>query len=95
MQRASPSGTSLVELLLTLVMVEIAAAFLLAALLGAARVDRRLRAGQGIDRARQLGSIAAARDTACRGAGPPSARSVPLPSGPGRPPILVVVRCGR
>ena len=95
MRYCSCRGTSLVELLVALVLVGIAAGASLGASLAAIRLDRATRLRSTIDLARHDSVAVAAAAPACRGAVAPGTLRVALPAGPGREPLAVVHRCGR
>jgi Tfp pilus assembly protein PilV len=87
-------GASLIELLITLLLVETAAVGLTAAVLTASRAGRRLDEGRQVDLARREAVARAMADSGCRAAAAPAAIELLLPATPSRPPILVTLRCG-
>ncbi len=78
-----------------MLLVEVAAAGLLAALLGSLRVDRQVREGRDTDRLRAALVARARADSGCRARPSPTAVELPLVATSTRPRLLVVVRCGR
>ncbi len=88
-------GESLVELIVALVLLELAGTFALAAALSIERVGRRAAAGAVQDRTRWESYRAAEVAPACAGATTPTAVPFQLPAGPGRPATTALLRCGR
>ena len=94
MSRPSSPGLALVELLVALLLVGVAAGFLVAALLGAERIGRRLDRARTIDGLRRAAVVQAGADSGCRAAVAPTAVELVLPAAPGRPELTVAIRCG-
>jgi Tfp pilus assembly protein PilX len=89
------AGTSLIELLVALVLLDLLAIGTLHSVLTTHRIARTVAAGAAVDIAR-LGQVrAASSDPACRSAPSPTLRTLSLAGGPTRPANTVVVRCGR
>lgn len=88
-------GITLVELLVALFLVELAALVALATFVASHRLDRLARDRSAFDLARldTLRARTAAVD--CLAAPRPEARPVTLVGGANRPPLLAAVRCGR
>ncbi len=95
MLHSSRRGTSLLELLVALTLVELAAGAWLASALTTARLDRASRIRAATDLARHDSVAIRAAAPACRGAATPGSARVVLPASPGRPPLVVLLRCGR
>ncbi len=95
MSHGMPRGVSLVELLVALTLLEVAAGLGLAATLTAFRLDRIARLRALTDLARR-DSVAAARATpSCRLAPVPLVVPLVLPAAPARPSLATAIRCGR
>jgi Tfp pilus assembly protein PilV len=90
----TPRGASLIELLITVMLVELAVLGLTAAVLTASRAGRRLDEGRRVDLARRETVARATADSGCRAAAAPTAVELLLPATPFRPSINVTLRCG-
>ena len=90
----TPRGASLLELLITVVLVEMAVLGLTAAVLAAGRAGRRLDQGRQVDLARRETVARATADSGCRAAAAPAAVELRLPATASRPAITVSLRCG-
>lgn len=89
------TGFSLVELLVALVILELAALAALGAIITAHRIDGASRRGAAIDLERQ-GTVRLARSApGCAGAALPTMPSLALPATAERPPLIAHIRCGR
>lgn len=88
-------GESLIELIVALVLLEIAGTFALAAALSIEHVGRRASAGAAQDRARWESYRAAEVAPWCVEMGTPTAVPFPLPASPERPFTMTRLRCGR
>ena len=88
-------GESLIELIVALVILEIAGTFTLAAVLSIERAGRRAALGAAQDRLRWESYRAAEVSPACAGLGPPTAVPFLLPATPERPALATQLRCGR
>ena len=91
----SRRGDSLIELLVALVLLEIAGTFALAAALSIERASRRAALGAARDQARWESYRAAEVAPACVGAVTPTAVPFALPATPERPAMATLLRCGR
>lgn len=89
------SGFSLVELLVAVVMLELAAMAVVAALVTTHRLDRATRSRAATDLARRDTAAARAAAADCRAAPSAEARPLALAAAPGRPALQVTIRCGR
>lgn len=89
------AGTSLIELLVALVLLDLLALGTLHSVLTTHRIARAVAAGAAVDVARLVQVRAAAADPGCRSAPSPTLRSLSLAGGPTRPAFTVVIRCGR
>jgi Tfp pilus assembly protein PilW len=89
------AGTSLIELLVTLVLLDLLALTTLHAVLSTQRVFRHVQAGMAIDQGRLDVVRRVAADPSCRDA--PAAAIVPVTFAghPTRPATTVLLRCGR
>ncbi len=87
-------GTSLVELLVALLLLQVVGTAALAAALLATRLAARAQRGIAIDRIRRETVHGIAAAPACRLASPPTTLSVTLPAAEGRPALAVRLRCG-
>ncbi len=94
MRPTTPRGTSLIELLITVILVELAVLGLTAAVLAASRASRRLDEGKQVDSARREAVARATADSGCRAAAVPAAVRLLLPATAARPAITVTFRCG-
>jgi hypothetical protein len=90
----SRHGESLVELIVALVLLELAGTFALAAAFSAERAGRRVAHGANEDRLRWEQYRTAEIAPACVGAGTPSATVLVFPATPERPAFAATVRCG-
>ena len=88
-------GESLIELVVALVLLEIAGTFALAAALSIERVGRRAALGAAQDRARWESYRAAEVSPACVQLGTPTAVPFSLPATPERPALVTQLRCGQ
>lgn len=91
----SRRGDSLIELLVALVLLEIAGTFALAAALSIERVSRRAALGAVQDRARWESYRAAEVSPACVRASSPTVVPFSLRATPERPAMATLLRCGR
>ncbi|MEO5799791.1 MAG: hypothetical protein ABIZ70_08955 [Gemmatimonadales bacterium] len=91
----SRRGSSLVELVVALLLLEVAGAAALAAALTADRLGRRAQAGSATDASRWARYRETESSSGCRGAATPTATLLMLPAAPDRDSLQVVVRCGR
>ncbi len=87
-------GISLVELLIALVLLEIAAVAALHSAIQLKRTSRALSARAATDHARMAAIRNAAADSSCRQFPVSSFRTVTLPAAEGRGELTVLVRCG-
>jgi Tfp pilus assembly protein PilE len=87
-------GESLVELIVALVVLELAGTMALAAALTIERSGRRAAAGAAEDRSRWERYRAVEVAPACAGSTAPLAVPLDLPSTPERPALSTTVRCG-
>ncbi len=95
MDRQSLCGTSLIELIVALLLLEFAGMIAVTAALQVGRTRIRLAEGAAFDLAR-LDSLAQVEvDSGCRAAAVPTAVHVILPSGHGRPALDAGVGCGQ
>lgn len=92
--RQSRRGESLVELLVALLILEVAGILALTGALTLERLGRHARDGGSTDRARWEGYRAAEVAPACTGAGAPTAVALTLPATAERPVLATIVRCG-
>lgn len=88
-------GDSLIELLVALVLLEIAGTFALAAVLSIERASRRAALGAAQDRARWESYRAAEVSPACIQTGNPTVVPFSLPATPERPAMATLLRCGQ
>jgi hypothetical protein len=95
MRIGSRRGESLVELVVALVVLEIAGVASLAAALAAERLGRHAVAGSIVDAARWHDYRVREADTACVAAGTPDSVPLVFPDTPERPALVTVLRCGR
>lgn len=95
MSTASRAGTSLVELLISLVLLELLGMATLHTVLQTQRVARHTAATGATDVARLHAVRTAAAAPACRHAATPTAVPLSLPAAPSRPAITMLLRCGR
>lgn len=91
----STRGDSLVELIVALVVLEIAGAAALAAALTAEHIDRRATRGAAADVARWQAYRVAETAAGCTAAPNPDTIVVTYPVTPERPALATLVRCGR
>ena len=91
----SRRGESLIELIVALILLEVAGTLALAAALSIERVGRRASAGAAQDRARWESYRAAEVAPGCIEATTPSAVPFSLPASPERPATMAQLRCGR
>lgn len=91
----SRRGTSLVELLVALLILELAATAALAGALTVERVRRRGERGATTDAARWEAYRSAERATGCAGAATPQALSTTFAATAERPSLAASIRCGR
>lgn len=89
------AGTSLIELLVALVLLEILAVATLHSVLHTQRIARTVAATGAIDMARLETVRIAAADPGCRDAPTATIRALALPAEPRRPATTVLLRCGR
>jgi hypothetical protein len=85
----------LVELLVALVVLEFAAAVLLAAILTSFRLERRLNDGRRTDSQRRDAALSAMAADSCRLSVQPAVLELSFPATSSRGPLDVAVRCGR
>lgn len=95
MSIAPHSGTTLVELLIALVLLDLLAVTTLHAVLQTRRIAKRVAATTAVDLARLDAVRQAAAAPSCRDAATPSLLSLALPAHPDRPAMVVQLRCGR
>ncbi|MES2305561.1 MAG: hypothetical protein V4558_08635 [Gemmatimonadota bacterium] len=88
-------GSSLVELVVALLLLELAGAAALAAALTADRLGRRAQSASATDADRWERYRAAETAASCRNAAAPRATSLLLPESADRDSLRLVVRCGR
>ena len=86
------AGFTLIEVLVGLVLLEIAAAGALTVAVIAERQSRALRDGAAVDLARY--NLVRATEAACRNNAVPLAVPLLLPASGPRPPLTVTLRCG-
>jgi Tfp pilus assembly protein PilX len=89
------AGTSLIELLVALVLLDLLAITALHSVLTTQRIARTAAAGTATDLARLEAFRAAAADPTCRAASSATLRTLSFGAAPTRPAVTVVVRCGR
>ena len=89
------TGTSLVEVLVALTILTIAAAATHGALILTERLGQQAASGSATDRLRWETVQAAAAAPACRAAPLPTAIALTLPATPDRPALTATIRCGR
>jgi hypothetical protein len=77
-----------------MLLVEIAAAILTAAVLTSQRIDRQSREGRRADLARRREVALASNSPACRNAPLPASVELSLAAVAHRPPLVVTIRCG-
>ena len=87
-------GESLIELIVALVLLELAGTFALAGALAIERVGRHSARGAAQDRARWESYRAAEVSPACVGAATPAAVPFTLPATAERPAMPTLLRCG-
>ena len=87
-------GASLVELVVALLLLELAGAAALAAALTADRLGRRAGRGTAVDAARWEEYRRAETAASCRGEPAPRLTALQFPATPERESLAVVVRCG-
>ena len=90
----SERGVSLVELVVALLLLELAGAAALAAALTAERLGSRAARGAEVDARRWEGYRTAETAASCRGEAAPRAVPLRFPATAERESLLVVVRCG-
>jgi Tfp pilus assembly protein FimT len=95
MSDSSVAGTSLVESLVALTLLELLAIGAMQATLQTRRIARHIAAGSAVDIARLEAVRHAAAAPSCRGAVVPTTHSVTLPASAQRPSMVVEVLCGR
>jgi Tfp pilus assembly protein FimT len=88
-------GATLLELLVALLLLEIAGVLALQAALTLGRIHRRSHTAAATDFARATAVARGLADPTCRSSPVPWAAPVLLPAAAGRPAQLVLVRCGR
>lgn len=88
-------GVTLVELIVALLVLELAGLIAVTAALQVGRTHGRLAQGVALDLARLDTLTARQTDSACRAAPAPAAVPLLLPAGRGRPALATSVRCGR
>lgn len=94
MTRQCRRGESLIELLVALVLLEIAGAAALAAALTAERLERRIDRGSADDVSRWEAYRARELEPSCRSAAEPDTGQEVFVATPERPALALVVRCG-
>ena len=94
MSRSSRRGESLVELIVALVLLEVAGALALAAALSTERVSRHASLGSAEDQRRWEAYRAAELAPACVTAVTPAAVPLTLPATADRPALVTTLRCG-
>lgn len=87
-------GVSLVELLVALLLLELAGAAALTTAFTTHRLNRSIAAGTTTDLERWSLVRAAEADSSCRNSPIPVARSFPLVATSSRPALTVTLRCG-
>ncbi len=95
MDRHPLYGTTLIELIVALLILEFAGLIAVTAALQVGRTRIHLQEGAAFDLARLDTVALVAADSACRDAAVPTAVHVVLPSGIGRPIVDARVRCGQ
>ncbi len=90
----SRQGFSLVELLVCLLLLELAGVAALTTAITSYRLTRTVAAGSATDRGRLEAVRAAAASVACRSATVPTVSAIALSGTPERPPLTAAVRCG-
>jgi type II secretory pathway component PulJ len=95
MSNSPRSGTSLLEMLVALVLLELLAVGTMHAVLQTQRIARRVAAGGAVDVARLEAVRQAAAAPDCRDAAEPRVASINLPAAAQRPAMVVQVPCGR
>ena len=93
--RRARAGTSLIELLVALVLLDLLALATLHSVLATQRIARGVAAGAAIDMTRLETFRFAAADPGCRDAPSATLRALSLAAHANRPAMTVVVRCGR
>jgi Tfp pilus assembly protein FimT len=92
---SSRAGISLVELLVSLVLLELLAVTTLHTVLATQRIARDVASGTAIDIARLTAVRTAAADPFCLAAPTPTLVPLTLGGSATRPPATVLIRCGR
>jgi Tfp pilus assembly protein PilV len=95
MQVRSRRGESLIELIVALVVLEIAGAAALVVALTAVRLDRHAARGAAVDAARWQRYRAMETQPSCTDAQAPDTTALLFPATPDRPGLATVLRCGR
>lgn len=88
-------GVSLVELLVALLLLELAGAAALTTALTTHRLNRTIATGTVTDIHRWTAVRAAEADSGCRNTSTPRAVSFPLAATASRPALAITLRCGR
>lgn len=95
MHRHPRRGTTLIELIVALLLLEFAGLIAVTAALQVGRTRTRLQQGAAFDLARLDTVALIGADSSCRRAVVPTALQVVLPPGRGRPALDTRVGCGR
>lgn len=88
-------GATLAEMIVALLVLEVAGLLALSAALQIGRVRERLDRGAAVDLARLDTLALHATDSSCRNAAAPRAESIALAAAIGRPLQVALVSCGR
>ncbi len=89
------NGSSLIEALVALALLELIAAFTLSATMQTTRTLRRVADAGATDIGRLMAIRQAAAAPGCRNASTPEIQSITLPATPHRAALSVQIRCGR
>jgi Tfp pilus assembly protein PilV len=90
----SPAGFTIIEVLVAMLLLELAAVAALGAALTAHRLEQRTRRGAATDLARQSAMRLLQHSSACRLATQPTLLTLTLPATAERPALMASVRCG-
>lgn len=95
MARSPRTGFSIVELLVAMLLVELAALAALGAIITTHRIDGASRRGAATDLQRQSAVRLIRGSSGCTGAALPTVQAFSLPATTERPPLTARIRCGR
>ena len=94
MPTTNVQGTSLVEMLVSLTLLELLAVVTLHTIVATQRIARNVDAGTATDLARLEATRLAATDPVCQGAPNPMFVPLAFPARANRAPVTVLLRCG-